>query len=213
VIEGSRVTEARIEPPEPPAPIDPPRPPVAPRAPKPLRPAIAPKPPKPSRPPIAPTPLKAERSETLTVTGRLSATETRARNDARARFEEILAERLEPEVPRSWTVPDKTVDRLINEVSVTPRQRDYGTVYEATLKAYFSERARAGIVGAYHRELVQKRLVLLGGLLAFVLVCLGALSGYIRADEATKGYYTTRLRLAAAAGVGAAGVLIYQMMT
>jgi hypothetical protein len=41
---------------------------------------------------------------------------------------------------------------------------------------------------------------------------LGALSSYIRADEATRGYYTNRLRMLAAAGVGAAGVIIYQMM-
>ena len=52
----------------------------------------------------------------------------------------------------------------------------------------------------------------LGGTLAFVLICLGAVSGYIRADEATKGYYTNRLRMLAAAGVGAAGVFIYQMV-
>ncbi len=43
-----------------------------------------------------------------------------------------------------------------------------------------------------------------------MLACLAAVSGYIRADEATKGYYTNWLRLASATGVGAAGVLIYQ---
>ena len=35
---------------------------------------------------------------------------------------------------------------------------------------------------------------------------------YIRADEATRGYYTIRLRLVAAAAVGAAGVVIYRML-
>ena len=61
-------------------------------------------------------------------------------------------------------------------------------------------------------QLVHRRLVVLGGSLAFVLICLAAVSGYIRADEATKGYYTNRLRMLAAAGVGAAGVVIYQMV-
>ena len=61
---------------------------------------------------------------------------------------------------------------------------------------------------AYRHQEVVKRLLVLGAVLAFVLVCLAAVSGYIRADEATKGYYTTRLRLAAAAGVGAAGVIV-----
>jgi hypothetical protein len=59
---------------------------------------------------------------------------------------------------------------------------------------------------------VARRLGLLGGGLGFVLACLATVSGYIRADEATKGYYTNWLRLASATGVGAAGVLIYQML-
>ena len=81
-----------------------------------------------------------------------------------------------------------------------------------TLTADFSPRRRAELVEAYNRELVQHRLVTLGGTLAFVLICLAAISGYIRADEATKGYYTNRLRMLAAAGVGAAGVIIYKMV-
>ena len=72
---------------------------------------------------------------------------------------------------------------------------------------------RARMLGVYNHELVGRRLVNLGGSLAFVLMCLAAVSGYIRADEATKGYYTNRLRMLAAAGVGAGGVLIYQMVT
>ncbi len=65
---------------------------------------------------------------------------------------------------------------------------------------------------AYNRDLVRHRLVTLGGSLGFVLICLAAVSGYIRADEATKGYYTNRLRLLAAAGVGAAGVIVFKMV-
>ncbi len=52
----------------------------------------------------------------------------------------------------------------------------------------------------------------LGGGLALALVGLAVLSGYIKADEATKGYYTNRLRLAAAAGLGAAGVVAYRFL-
>jgi hypothetical protein len=201
VIDGSRVTEARIETPEPPAPPDPPRPPAAPR------------PPKPPKHSFHPTPAVADEGPELKVTGRLSATDARARKDARARLEEVLGERLEPDVPRSWKVPAAMVDGLIKNSSVAVRPRDYGRMYEATLTIDLSPAKRARIVAAYHHELVMNRLAALGGLLTFVLVCLATVSGYIRADEATKGYYTTRLRLAAAAGVGAAGVLIYQMIT
>ena len=59
--------------------------------------------------------------------------------------------------------------------------------------------------------MVRRRLINLGGSLGFFLICLAAVSGYIRAAEATKGYYTNRLRILTAAGVGAAGVIIYQM--
>ncbi len=88
----------------------------------------------------------------------------------------------------------------------------YGTLYEATLTADFSPHRRAELVDAYNHELVQHRLFTLGGSLGFVLICLAAISGYIRADEATKGYYTNRLRMLAAAGVGAAGVIVYRMV-
>jgi hypothetical protein len=67
-------------------------------------------------------------------------------------------------------------------------------------------------VKVYNQQLVRRRLFHLGGSLGFILICLAAVSGYIRADEATKGYYTNRLRMLAAAGVGAAGVVIYQML-
>jgi hypothetical protein len=86
-------------------------------------------------------------------------------------------------------------------------------MYVTHLKLDESPQSRARFIEVYNHELVGRRLVNLGGSLAFILICLGAVSGYIRADEATKGYYTNRLRMLAAAGVGAGGVLIYQMVT
>jgi len=146
------------------------------------------------------------------VTGRLSATEGRARRDAHAQLRTLLAARLAPDVPESWVVPTRLVDRLVRKVEVKEVDRGYGRLYEATLLVDFSPGRRAEVVASYHRQQVVGRLATLGGLLAFVLVCLGSLAGYIRADEATKGYYTTPLRLAAAAGVGASGVLLYQAL-
>ena len=49
----------------------------------------------------------------LSVTGRLSATEERARKDARGKLEDLLTERLAPEVPRTWKVPPELIDRMI----------------------------------------------------------------------------------------------------
>jgi hypothetical protein len=203
VVPGSRVSEARFEPPAPPAP----------KAPRPPKKARKIQPPKPPKPPVQPAPAGAgEKTEIQVIPGRLSATEERARKDARLQLETMLARRLAPEVPASWKIPPQLVDGLVREITITPRERDYGTVYEATLKVDVSPRMTTRIVRAYHHEQMIRRLGVLGAGLAFVLVCLGALSGYIKADEATKGYYTSRLRLAAAAGVGAGGVLIYRLI-
>ena len=147
------------------------------------------------------------------ITGQLSATEDRARDEVRKELDRVVSEWLEASsVPRSWNPPARQVDEMILETRVRPIVRDYATVYEAELRVDASPERKARLTAAYHRQLVHGRLVLLGGTLAFFLTCLAAISGYIRADEATKGYYTNKLRLLAAAGVGAAGVLIYQMV-
>lgn len=198
VIPGTRTTEARIETPKRETRDDP-------------RPARRSRRRPPATTPVPAPPTQSTNGLTV-VTGRLSATEDRARADARARLKTMLAERLYPEVPRAWKAPPEQVDALIRSTTVKPVERDYGTVYEATLKVDLSDQAVSQVAEAYHRQQVMKRLAVLGALLAFVLICLAVVSGYIRADEATKGYYTSKLRLAAAAGVGAAGVVVYRML-
>jgi hypothetical protein len=146
------------------------------------------------------------------IAGRLSATEERARDDARLQLEREVTEWLTPEVPTQWRPPAPLITGMIVKQGIKPMVRDYGTVYEAILEADFSTARRDEIRAAYRRELVARRLAILGGSLGFVLVCLAAVAGYIRADEATKGYYTHWLRAIAAAGVGASAVLIYQML-
>jgi hypothetical protein len=154
----------------------------------------------------------ADSGEPSTVTGLISATEERARAESRRKLQNKVASWLDPDVPASWTPPSRLLDAMILETRLKPVVKDYGTLYEAELRIDASPGRRAQLVEAYHRESVRQRLFILGGALAFVLICLGAVSGYIRADEATKGYYTNRLRMLVAAGIGAAGVLIYQMV-
>jgi hypothetical protein len=98
------------------------------------------------------------------------------------------------------------------KIDTIEKEWEFGPMYLAELTADFSPRRRAELVDTYNHELVRRRLMTLGGSLGFVLICLAAISGYIRADEATKGYYTNRLRMLAAAGVGAAGVIVYKMV-
>jgi hypothetical protein len=147
------------------------------------------------------------------VTGQLSATPERAIADARQQLRHRLTEWLDPEVPASWLPPTRLIDAMIvGEPRIKQIHKDYGDVFEAALTFDTSHERRSSLVEVYNRQLVEQRMAGLGGALAFVLTCLAAISGYVRADEATKGYYTNRLRLASAAAVGAAGIIIYHMV-
>ncbi len=201
IVPGSRVTDAQIAPPNA-TPRRAPGPPARRR----FAPRVLP-------PPVTTPPVRAVSRE---ITGQLSVTEDRAREDARKKLDEALAKWLAPEVPSSWDVPARLRDALVLKTEVRSVEKNLDgesvTLYEATITADLGPHRRTEILQTYHHELVARRLAILGGILAFIIACLAALAGYIRADEATKGYYTNRLRLASAAGVGAAGVLIYQLL-
>lgn len=162
---------------------------------------------------VAVAPAVPTLSPRRSVTGRISATKERAVADARRELREEIASWLDPEVPRWWTPPTRMLDAMVmGEPRMKSVQKDYGELFEATLTVDMSPQHRASLIDVYDRQLVERRLGTLGATLIFILICLAAVSGYIRADEATKGYYTNRLRMLAAAGVGASGVLIYHMI-
>jgi hypothetical protein len=164
-------------------------------------------------PALAHTPADRTASTTAAVAGQLSATEERAKADAHRRLREEVAEWLSPDVPTDWSQPAQLVDSMVLETRIKPIHKEYGILYQATLTVDKSPQRRSALVDRFHRELIEQRMVTVGGTLAFVLVCLGAVSGYIRADEATKGYYTNRLRMLAAAAVAGAGAILYHMLT
>ena len=155
------------------------------------------------------------RSEPETLDGQISATPERAaeqaRKDLRQRRHRLARSRCSQLVDASGAAD--RLDRSETQSSKTVPEKNYGPMYITHLTLDKSPERRARLIKVYNHELVGRRLVNLGGSLAFILICLAAVSGYIRADEATKGYYTNRLRMLAAAGVGAGGVLIYQMVT
>jgi hypothetical protein len=199
IVPGTRVTEAEARPPVPARTVS--------RAAQPAPPA----------PPVAPAaPAAASPQDLEDVPGEICATEDRARADARRALQVRVGRWLEPDVPPTWTPPAALVQSLVVGSRIDPHfskvEKDDGPLYIAVLTADLSPGRRAKLVDTYTHDLVRRRLLGLGTLLSFVLICLAAISGYIRADEATKGYYTNRLRLLAAAGVGAAGVIVYRMM-
>jgi hypothetical protein len=91
--------------------------------------------------------------------------------------------------------------------------RGYAIMNRQILRADFSPEMQAKLIQARDREIGGQRIAALGAILACLLIVLGTVSGYVRADEATKGYYTNRLRLLAAAGIGAAGFVAYRVLT
>jgi hypothetical protein len=201
IVPGTRVTEAEATPPIHPQPI------ARVHAPAP------PAPPAPPTPKVAAVFAAGSASLRQTVTGQLSATRERAVADARHQLRDRVGHWLDPEVPGSWSPPARMIDEMIlGEPSFKQIQKDYGELFEATLTVDTAPARRNALIEVYNRQLVEQRMASLGGALAFVLICLAAVSGYVRADEATKGYYTNRLRLLSAAGVGAAGVIIYHMV-
>jgi hypothetical protein len=121
------------------------------------------------------------------------------------------------DVPLSWKAPHSLVRQLFTDTptQIEPYESAAAgtTLYRATREASFSPVTKSKILNVYHRQIAVQRFGMLGGGLFVVLACLGLLAGYIRADEATKGYYTNRLRLAAAAGAGAIGVVAYQWLS
>ncbi len=164
--------------------------------------------------------------------GRLSASEDRAGLDLRQIVDREVSAWLAADVPTSWKVPDREVKRMIlgshtqevarsldgpasglessEKAAEIPGLDSLYTLHRAGQKLDFSPSRRARIVAAYRKEVASARMHRLGGGLAVALVGLAVLSGYIKADEATKGYYTNRLRLVAGAGLGAAGVAAYR---
>ena len=163
-------------------------------------------------------------SGSIVAKGRRSLSEARALDDARVQLDRAVAAWLAPEVPEGWQPPSAMidpliVDRLVERVAVDPAAWGLAAVvdaplpdrlYVAAIRLDASTDARDSLVDAHRREVGARRLVVLGGFGGFLLSCLAILSAYIRADEATRGYYTTRLRLLAAATAGAAGAAIYR---
>ncbi|MFO0960742.1 MAG: hypothetical protein U0800_25450 [Isosphaeraceae bacterium] len=152
---------------------------------------------------------------TAYVVGDFKTTPERAREDAEQRLRQAITPWLTPEVPTQWTPPSDLVRRtIVGEPAYRSLARDYleEPVQQAALKVDLSSDSRAQFIKAYHREQGTKRLAGLGAGLVFLLACLGITSAYIRTDEATKGYYTNRLRLLAAAGFGAAGAALWRYL-
>ena len=96
--------------------------------------------------------------------------------------------------------------------TVQAEDRGYGELYRASVPVDFSLSNKRLLVHEYQRQMAAHRLGQMAAVLGFVLACLAVVSGYIHTDEATRGYYTAPLRIAATGALGAAGFALYQVL-
>ena len=101
--------------------------------------------------------------ETTWVDGQISATPERAAVQARKDLRQAIADWLDPDVPRSWTVPDPFLESTIvrSELESVPT-KDYGDsepMYVTHLAINKSPENRARLIEVYNHELVGRRLV------------------------------------------------------
>jgi hypothetical protein len=80
-----------------------------------------------------------------------------------------------------------------------------GRMYRVRLDVEVTPLELSKMVNSGREFRIQQRMFLLAKVLAGLVVLLAAVSGYLRLDEYTKGYYTGWLRLAAVGLVAAAG--------
>lgn len=150
------------------------------------------------------------------IRGLPMATPERAMLEARQKLDARIRDWLMPlGVSPDWSPSRALLDSMVEAEPVETVERDYGEegkVYIQTLRLDESDRQRDRLLNAFERQVAGRRVLALGGGLGFVLACLALIAGYIRTDEATKGYYTTPLRLIATAGVGAAGLALYRFL-
>ncbi len=85
----------------------------------------------------------------MIVKGQISATEERAKADARNALRNEVVDWLDSEVPGSWSPPSRLIDAMILETRINPVVKDYGTLYVAELKVDFSPQRRQALVEVY----------------------------------------------------------------
>ncbi len=177
---------------------------------------------------------KGDDSGVRVLLGRLSATEDRAKADLRRVVEAEVLDWLADDVAGSWRVPTSALDGMVLDTHVQAVTRSFKpapgeampvpspeglrsldelyTLYRAGQRLDFSPTRRIALVELYRNDIAAWRMRWLGVGVAVVLAVLAILAGYIRTDEATKGYYTNRLRAAALVALGAAGAAAYYVL-
>jgi hypothetical protein len=126
-----------------------------------------------------------------------------ALDSAREEVEDYLARQSPPvhwKPSRDWV--DKNLVKTRHQEVKNHDEPLLGDGYDVTLKLEVGPKQYREILENDRQERVQQRELLLARVLAGLVALLVAVVGYLRLDEATKGYYTLWLRLGALGLVG-----------
>jgi hypothetical protein len=148
------------------------------------------------------------------VQSELWATRDEAANDAMDRAATAAREfvgQVDSRAIAAWDIPAWLVhDHLLREPPyVEEVDWTYGPMYRAHVLLDFSPEKRELLLSHWRESLTSRRLGQVGAGLGFAVLCLATLLGYLRLDDATKGYYTAWLRTGAVAVVGGSAAALY----
>lgn len=98
---------------------------------------------------------------------------------------------------------------LVKEEFVERVAKEYGPMYRAYLLLEVSPAKRDLLQREWHSAVVRRKLTVVSGGFAFLVTCIATMLGYLRLDDATRGYYSGRLRVGAAGVMAGAGAALY----
>lgn len=115
--------------------------------------------------------------------------------------------------PVEWRPSPDWVNKNLVKSRVTPKEVDLddpvlGKGFERTLKLELGPQQKREILEQDREVRVRERQLMLARILAGVVALLVAVVGYLRLDEATKGYYTLWLRLGVLGLLGGVGAVL-----
>lgn len=162
--------------------------------------------------PIA-QPRAAEKTPPLTVIGWGETHEDAEKNALRRAQDKLLVYFAEHNHSLQWRPSlDYINNNLVKERDSEPTQNfgdGVGDLQGVSLRLEISPRDWQYMLREDRRVCAESRMMLLGRLLAGLVASLGAVAGYLRLEEMTKGYYTAWLRLGAMGFVTAVGAGIW----
>jgi hypothetical protein len=148
---------------------------------------------------------------TWTITA-YGETEERATERAREKaWQQVCDYLARQDPPVRWRPDVRWVDDNLVKGRAPVKQvelDDLGKGYERQLVVKVDPKERREMLEHDRQETMRQRQLLLARILAGVVALLVGVVGYLRLDEATKGYYTVWLRLGALALVGGVGAAL-----